>query len=442
MVYQKLFQKNIKKRLLGGTSGNVIRGMLVLALGSGFGRLIAVASIPILTRIYSPDDFGVFSVFTSLVAIFSQLVSLRYVLALPLPRHDGLAMNLLALSAGLIFGLSVLFALFLRFIGEPLLESLSMKVLGGWWWLIAPGILAVATYEMLSLWATRKRDYKVIAKTNVSKTTAGTLFKIGLGLAALQPLGLILGQIISEFAGILPLLRKFETEFRKNWYQVSLNRILIVASRFRGFPIWRVPSQFLNTFSLRAPILAFAMMFDGAVVGEIALAMSALGIPVSVIAQTTSKAYYAEISKLGPGNPKAIRAITINLLRMMLLFTIIPTLFIFLLGETLFSYALGENWAEAGKFAEILAFSLMLQMLSNPISQTFSVFNKQSFYFFINFQMALLILPTFWVCYLVSFDPIQSLTSFTIAISIHRALVVFYVDNFLRRRIAQMPIYI
>ena len=88
------------KRLFGGASGGVFRGMLVLATGSGIGKIIGIAAIPILTRIYAPEDFGVLAVFTALVTIHAPLVTLRYVLALPLPRHDGVAFNLLVLSTG------------------------------------------------------------------------------------------------------------------------------------------------------------------------------------------------------------------------------------------------------------------------------------------------------------------------------------------------------
>lgn len=101
-------RSRISARLFGGTSGGVFRGMMTLALGSSIGRVIGIASIPVLTRLYSPADFGVLAVFTALVAILAPLVTLRYALALPLPRHDGVAMNLLVLSTGLMLGLSAI----------------------------------------------------------------------------------------------------------------------------------------------------------------------------------------------------------------------------------------------------------------------------------------------------------------------------------------------
>src|SRR5690554_1776955 len=120
-------RNRISARLFSGASGGVFRGMLTLALGSGIGRLIGIALIPVLTRIYTPDDFGVLAVYTALVAILAPLVTLRYVLALPLPRHDGMALNLLALSTLLMLALTTVVGLALLFGGAPLLSVFSME---------------------------------------------------------------------------------------------------------------------------------------------------------------------------------------------------------------------------------------------------------------------------------------------------------------------------
>src|SRR5690606_12731715 len=90
-------------RLVDKDASAVFKGMITLALGSGGARLIGLAAIPLLSRLYSPEDFGLLAVFSSMVLILAPLVSLRYVLALPLPRRDGTALNLLALSMACIF---------------------------------------------------------------------------------------------------------------------------------------------------------------------------------------------------------------------------------------------------------------------------------------------------------------------------------------------------
>jgi hypothetical protein len=97
MPYRLFLKSRITRYLFGWASEGVFRGMATLALSSGVGRFVGIAAIPVLTRLYTPEDFGVLAMFSTVVAIFSPLVTLRYVLALPLSRHDGLAMNLVVL---------------------------------------------------------------------------------------------------------------------------------------------------------------------------------------------------------------------------------------------------------------------------------------------------------------------------------------------------------
>ncbi len=246
---------SLSARLFGEPASAVFRGMATLALGSGIARVIGVVSIPVLTRLYTPEDFGVMAVFTALIALMAPLLTLRYILATPLPRHDGLAMNLMALSAGLMLITGTLLAIGLALFAEPLLALLSMEVLALWWWPIVLGLIGSVTYEMLSLWATRRRAYKAMARTNVTQSAAGAVVKIAFGLFGAGPVGLLIGQVVAQSGGIGTLLRQFWAEFRANWWHVRRSRLKRVAIRHRGFPIYRLPSQLLLIFSTQAPVL-------------------------------------------------------------------------------------------------------------------------------------------------------------------------------------------
>jgi len=88
----------IRQRLAGDASTKVFKGMATLAVGNGLARIVGLASIPILTRIYSPEHFGVLSVFTALLLILTPLMTLRYELAVPLPSRHGASIEMLAPS--------------------------------------------------------------------------------------------------------------------------------------------------------------------------------------------------------------------------------------------------------------------------------------------------------------------------------------------------------
>lgn len=422
----------IARRLLG-TSGGVFRGTATLALGSGLGQVIGTAAIPLLTRLYSPEDFGVLAVFTALVAILAPMVTLRYVLALPLPRQDGVAMNLLVLSAGLMLALSAMVALALWLGGAALLGLVSMQVLAPWWWLIALGVIGTASYEMLTLWATRRRAYKVIAQTNVTQSIAGAVMKITLGLAAVQPLGLLAGQVVAQAGGIGRLLRGFLPEFRASWRHISPIRMRRAAGRYRGFPLWRVPSQFLMVFSMQAPMLFMAALYDPQTAGQFSLAVIAISMPVNLLGRTTSQAFYAEASSLGRRRSQEIRTMLVTVMVRLGAVSIVPALALLVLGPSLFSILFGSNWELAGTFAQALSLYLLFQFIQTPVSNVFYIFGGQRQLLFLNAQRVALLGAAFGIAYYFSWPPERTIWLYALLMAAHYALSIIYAVRFIPR---------
>src|SRR5438093_12405217 len=82
--------------------------VLTMAGGNALGQALTVAVSPVLTRIYSPTDFGVLAVQVSLLSIILIFAGLRYEFAIPLPKDDGTAAALLTLALSIVVGMSAL----------------------------------------------------------------------------------------------------------------------------------------------------------------------------------------------------------------------------------------------------------------------------------------------------------------------------------------------
>ena len=76
--------KETARRLL--PRNRFARSVSVLVGGTAAGQIIVMAASPILTRLYSPEDFGLLSVYAGLLGILGVIASLRYQLATPLER--------------------------------------------------------------------------------------------------------------------------------------------------------------------------------------------------------------------------------------------------------------------------------------------------------------------------------------------------------------------
>lgn len=390
-----------------GEMGKVFKGMATLALGTGAARLIGIAAIPILTRLYTPADYGVLSVYVALVAGIAPVLTLRYVLAIPLPRSDATAMNLMALSAAICaVAASIVFTSLWAF-GDTLLSWMSMEKLSAWWWLIALGGLFVALYEALTLWATRRRAYKDIAQTKVTQSVMGESVKIGLGLLAVKPIGLLLGHIVEQSGGITSLIVRFRSDLRRLAKCISLRRMRVSARTYRGFPAYRLPSQFLLVFSTQAPAMFSAALYGASATGQLGLALMALAIPANLIGQSVGQAFYGEIARFGKGSEKRIKQLSISVQLRLFALGLPVTLALVFLGRPVFGLMFGHEWKEAGLYASILAPYVLLQLTSAPLMQVMNVYNAQGRFLFINILRTVGLLGVYFACRTLELDEVH-----------------------------------
>ena len=374
--------RKLNKRLQSGEQGGIFKGILTLLIGSGLARIISIGSIPFLTRIYTPEDYAVLALYISFTAIFSQILTLRYVQALPLPRHDLAAFNLFSLCAKLIALGSGLLAIVLWLIGEELLAFFSMGALYKWWQLIVLGSAGAAFYELFSLWATRKRQYKAMAKSQLNQSIISSATKIVLGLLAFKPIGLMVGQMLSQSAGIANLYRSVQNDYLLYSKKICTEKQLFMGRYYQGFVWFRLPSQILMVVSVQAPVLMMAALYNKEVTGQLSLALMAISLPMGLIGKSVANAFYAEIANINRTDLNNIKEITLMVQRKLFMVGIPIALAIVLLSERLFVIAFGPEWLMAGKYATILAPFLLFQFTSSPLMEVINIIGSQ-FYFMV-----------------------------------------------------------
>ena len=411
----------LKIYILGSNSSEsaIIKNMAKLASGDGISRVIGIATMPIITRIYFPEHLGVLSVFVAIVAIIAPIATFRYSLAIPLPKSDGMAMNIAVAAIGVLFFTSVLVSFVFLLFGEQILTVFSMEQLIPYWYLVPIAIIGTGMYEVLSNWAVREKAFTPLAKTKVWQKTIGAITKIGLGLVGLKPLGLLIGHIFTKAGGIFTLLNEFRGTVIGKFKSVTKGRVMFSARRYSDFPKYRMPSQVLLILSSKMVLFYFAWQFGADIAGLIGLALLMVMMPVTFFGYTTGKAYYAEIAKVGKEKPKVILSITNGIVKKLILISILPFATLFLLGPWLFEIVFGNEWAKAGRFASILSIYLLVQFIYAPISEgIFNVFEKQSTVFKIELARLLVVSTTFLVSYIFTLSEFSTLWMYSINISL------------------------
>lgn len=426
----------LKKRVIPKNDSivekNIFKNMVKLVAGEGIGRIIGIISTPIITRIYLPEDFGVLAVFLSLIAIIAPFGTFRYSLAIPLPKNDITASNIVASS----FLILLTFSFFL-FLGlalfRDLLVTFSMEFIVAYWWLVPISILGMGIYELLSQWGIRKRAFTILAKTSVTQKVIGSFLKIVLGLVNIKPLGLLIGDLMTQMGGISSLILCFKNDIKNNGKHISKRKIKYTLKRYISFPKYRVPSQFLLAFSGNIPILYFAWKFGADVAGEIGLARTLLSIPITFIGYSVGKAFFSEIAVMGNQNGAAIYAITRTVMWKLFKISFVPFILIIMLGPFIFEVLLGSEWHQAGLYARVMSIYLMAQFVYSPISDgIFNVFEKQLSVLFIEISRFVIIVVVFLCSYWFNWDSILTVTAYSIGLALQYIISTYIVFRVLK----------
>ncbi len=400
-------------------NGSILRNMMILASGTAGAQVIAFAAMPIITRIYSPSDFGVLAIFVAILSLLVPFATFRYSVAIPLPRRSQTAVSVLALSVLLSFAVAIFMTIVLFFSADYIFELFSVSVLKKYWWLLPIAILGAGVYETLVSWSTREKQFKIIAKTKMTQSIASSIVKIVLGFLAFKPFGLLIGHVVAQVAGIGSIVSQSQAVFLQNKKHITLSRIFFLAKRYSDFPKYQIASRFLLAFASQAPLMFVAWLYDSEITGQLALSLMVLGIPIALIGSTMGQAYYGEIAKIGKKNVSKIKEITFSLIKKLFVLSIMPFLVLLLFGEVLFSFIFGVNWAQAGVFSSILAFYLVAQFISSPFVNVLNLYEKQSLFLQINLVRVFLMFLIFGTTFYFQFSTITMIWAYSIVLSLH-----------------------
>ena len=140
--------KNQLRRLLPKNA--FARGVSVLVGGTAGAQVLLVLAAPLLTRLYSPEDFGLLAVYASLLALIGVISSLRYELAIPLPEDDGEAANVAVLCLILVVISTILTGVLVLLMGSVIAAALGVPTLAGYLWLLPVGVLLTGFYSLFN----------------------------------------------------------------------------------------------------------------------------------------------------------------------------------------------------------------------------------------------------------------------------------------------------
>ena len=351
--------------MTSGAGASFTRNVLTLLSGTAIAQLIPLLATPVLTRIYTPEQFGALAILLAVANPLSLLVCGRYDLTVVLPRDDERANVLARLALLLAMVVSLLLGGLLWSFREPLSGLMGGEVA------LPPVLLApllfllMGFFQPLNNWLIRKQAFRAMSVNKMVQTTGITLVSLGLGWWAFEHglmVGYVAGWALYVAFGAMQVRWK---GFRFRPLQFAAMREAAMA--YRSFPLYNALPAVMNTATLSIPVFLLTRVFDEQVTGQFNLCRQTIFLPVTFFATSFMQVYMQRASSTvaagGAVLPSLLRSVQLlGGLALALVLVLLTA------GPFLFGLVFGAQWTEAGTYARILALPIALQFVVVPLT--------------------------------------------------------------------------
>ncbi len=328
------------------------RNVLTLMTGTTIAQAIPIAISPILTRIYTPEDFGVLAVFTSITLIFGSIATGRYELAIMLPAKDEDAINIAALGIIITSTLATILFILVFFLSDTIANLLNNENIKFWLFFAPVSVFIIGFFNVLNYFNNRQKEFKTIANANVLKSIVSATVQLIVGFFKTGASGLISGQIFSQLCACIGLSKNifFQKKLISN---ISKKEIKLMGKKYINFPKFSMPAILSNTLSVQVTNIIIPILYDITTLGFFSLVQKILGIPLVLISNAVTQVYFKEAVNEKQETGQVVKSTKSTFKK--LLFIGLPLfLLLFLFIEPIFGVFFGESWLIAGFYAKII----------------------------------------------------------------------------------------
>ena len=339
--------------------------------GTALGQAFIVLVTPILTRLYSPAEFGVLGIFVAFLNSAAVVASLRYETAIP-NADDKDAASLLALALGIAVPLS--FFASGALLAMKVTNFMSYGLISTWMCVGAiPAIFCSSAIESLRYWLIRAKRFRDVGRILVRQGAGKALVPVALSSTGLMAGGLVIGEVVGRLLGVarplaaaIPVVRNAEI-FR------SGPRLRAVIAYYWKLPVINTPSTLADVFSMSLPIVLIADLYGPARAGLFLLVQRVISLPASLIGASVADVFHVRLSELVPAGRPRMRRLVYSTAQRLLLLGMAFILPLAIIAPFLASPVLGSSWQDAGQLVPILAPWSLAGLVVSPLSRVLTV---------------------------------------------------------------------
>ena len=382
-------------------------------MGNSSAQIINILSLPVITRLFSPSDIGLFRIFIEGLVLFTIFMSLRVEQIILLPKTEDSAKKLFGLvfSSGLISSLLIVLLIvasitFQLIPYDYVLWSLALPV---------TAFLLVLSQAAQQL-SQRSSKFKLSGISEIINRFSYSFVAIFAGLFNLP--GVFLG--VATGTGFLFKTLTFHKLFlilRPNLFKNMKAGLDIVKkerySKLLGSIIF---SNLMLSITTLMPLWFISYNWGADFLGYYSLVLATLVLPITLIGKAVGQVYYQKAANL-MANSKSFNQLFKNNVSFLALISLPLFLLISLTAQTIYPIFFGAQWSIAGEIAQFYVIAAGMSFVSIPLERSALVINAWWYGPLWYLLRVITTIITIWIAYVFEYSFINFMIILTLQIS-------------------------
>lgn len=357
---------------------------IVLMLGSVAAQMITAIVSIILTRLYTVEAIGVWSVFLSMISVVSCIISLRYENAIVISEKESEAVNTLFLSIFVLMVNCILIAIVFYIFRDELVHFWLKQGIQEVTFLIPVCLFGTGIFQIFNYWCIRHSFFISVALRNIVNAVLSGVFEIAFGVLLIWgQKGVVIGSVLGTVgSGLLIAFCSIYGSWNNIKENFLFTSVFKCALKYRKFPLFSTWSVLLNQISTTIATFFLVSYFGEMVVGYYSIAQQIIMLPIVFIGTAIGQVLYASSVEATRDNMLSI--FVERIVKLLISIGVIPILLIFICAPQLCELVYGDGWSTAGIYIRLLTPWIVVVFIVSPLTVIFDTLGKQKQYLVFN----------------------------------------------------------
>jgi len=366
--------------------------------GTVLSQVLPILAAPLLSRIYSPSDYGLLGLYISVTGLVTMFGTLQYSSAIVIAQDDDEVRGLIKLCLQILVifsGISILaIFLFHNVIGT----YFKSDQLTNWLWMAPFSIFLNGLSGIFNNYAIRKGYFGLVSKNRIFGAVLSTGCSLLIGYIYKTPLGLFVGLWVGQFInGIVFMFLALKIS-GESWAGFISADSRPLQKQYSNFPKYSLPADFINNFTNQIPLFMLNAYGSLSNVGSFNMSNRILGLPIGFISQSFGEVFRQKAAK-DYRETGSCRPVFIKTFKTLGLLSILPFGILIIWGPDIFAWVLGEKWRDAGYYSQIMGIMFFFRFTVSPLTYVYYIAGRQKEDFYLHFLFLLMAYLSFYLGY-------------------------------------------